>query len=500
MNKSTLAVIKQTLDSVPTGPTGRETSRFSSSTYRGQNMWYFGNDGTEFKFQYSGHESSLKAYRCCPPVTAIINKKAQAFVNGKTWILDKEGNEAQTIDATKLRKLLARPNALQTWRQFEAQAYIYSQVFGYSVLLPIKPVGYTRNIDAGMLWNIPPYMVDIEETKKLFYQDNANGIIKKVVINLNGLKTELNADEVYFIKDFSPSFDSPIIPESRIRPLEMPINNIIGSLESRNVLINYRGALGILTPEKDQFGIAPVDSDYKEILQGEFSRYGLSKRQWKFIISEAALKWQPMGVPTKDLMLFEEMEDDIMRVCDGLNFPFPLMSNTRNNNLGGSNTDPNHTLLYQGAILPEADNFYEQLNHFFGLEELGLRLDKDYKHISALQGDQVKEATARLILNQALKIQYENGLISKNQWLIALGDNDMGPEGDVKVTDTKNQNVPLASIIGVGGVQSVIQVLTDAGLSQEARAASLNILFNISPEDAARMSIAPEASQTQPTA
>ncbi len=42
------------------------------------------------------------------------------------------------------------------------------------------------------------------------------------------------------MKDFTPSFCSLVIPESRIKALQLPINNIIGAYESRNVLINYR--------------------------------------------------------------------------------------------------------------------------------------------------------------------------------------------------------------------------------------------------------------------
>lgn len=423
---SIVSLVKKTFD-YATPPTGMQISQYSSEDYRGNDFWFWGKDCKEYLFSYEGHDSSLKAYKKCPPLTAIINKKAQAYINGKTWILNSRGNEATNDTANKLRKLLAKPNPLQTWLQFEAQQYIYEQIFGYCILLPIKPVGFKDNIDATSIWNIAPFMVDIEETKKLFYQSDTNGIIKQIVLNYKGTKTFLQASDIYIFKDFTPSFDSLIIPESRICSLEMPINNIIGAYESRNVLINYRGALGILTPEVTPSG-ALINEEHKEQLQQDFMRYGLKNNQWKFIISTAALKWQQMGVPTKDLMLFEEIEDDIMRICDSYNYPSMLLSNAKGTTF--ANLNEAKKLLYQDAIIPEAESIYEQWNIFFGLSDMNLKMDKDFSHVAALQEDDLKRAQSRKARNEALLIEFYNNLITLNRWLELNGEDPLtGVEG-----------------------------------------------------------------------
>lgn len=448
--------------------------------------------GNFFYFTYSGHDSSLKAYVKCPPVNAIINRKAQAYINGKTWVLNTQGKESMTAEAKKLRALFKRPNPLQSWKQFEAQGYIYQQLFGYTIILPIKPAGFKENIDATALWNIPPFMVDIEETNKLFYQSDTKGIIKQIVLNYKGTRTPIDVSDIYIMKDFTPSFSSLVLPESRICALELPINNIIGAYESRNTLINYRGALGILTndPGTGQFGALPITEIEKESIQNDFKRYGLKQNQWQMIITSAAMKWQNMGYPTKDLMLFEEIEDDICRICDSYNYPYQLMSSAKGTTF--SNVKEAKQLLYQDAIMPEAESMYEQWNQFFNTEAYHIRLDKDFSHLPVLQEDEAQKMTARYTRDQAYTIEWEKGLITLNQWRIANGDDPI-PGGDLFINElAKDSSTPLAVTIGVGGVQGLIAVLTAQGMSEEAKRATVEIVFGIAPEDSARMVVESE--------
>lgn len=394
-------------------------------------------DGNGYNyFKYAGLSSSLKAYRKCPPITAIINRKAQAYINGKTVIMNKKGKEATGAIVDNLRKLLKKPNPIQSGKQFDAQGYIYQQLFGYSLVLSIKPFGFKNNIDSSSLWNIPPNMLDIEETNKLFYQTDQKGIIKQIVLTYKGERTTLNIDNIFIVKDFTPSFTSLIIPESRICSLEMPINNVIGAYESRNILINYRGALGMISgdPGGGQLGNIPLSPDDKKDLQRQFRRYGLRQQQMQFIITKAALKWQQMGYPTKDLMLFEEIESDTMAICDNYNYPYRLMASNTSNSLGGSDAKQFKGMLYHDAIIPESDSIAEQWNEFLGLEDMGFTLSKDFSHVPVLQEDKTDAGKARMYLNQALLIEWQNNLLTWNEWQEAIG-NDTKPGMDVYFTD-----------------------------------------------------------------
>lgn len=412
-------------------------------SYRGAqdgSQWFMEySGGSYFYFSYAGHASSLKAYQKCPPINAIINRKAQAYINGITYVLNSKGKEAQGEEAKKLRNLLQKPNPIQGWEEFEAQGYIYQQLFGFNLLFIVKPAGFKENIDATSMWNIPPSMIDIEETNKLFYQTDIKGIIKEVVLNYKGTRTVMKQEDLYIMKDFTPRFDSLVIPDSRICALEMPINNIIGTYESRNVLINHRGPGGIFShdPGSGQYGSLPITPEEKEQLQTDFKRYGLKSQQWQFILTTAAIKFQQTGISTKDLMFFEEIEDDIMRICDGYNYPYQLISSAKGTTF--SNVNEGKKLLYQDAIIPESTSIYRQWNKIFDTAKYNLRIDKDYSQIAVLQEDQLQSAQARKARNDALLIEWQNDLITRNRWLELNGEDPLTSDGDMYYTEWKKK-------------------------------------------------------------
>jgi hypothetical protein len=404
-------------------------------TYNRNMDFFMGSDGVEHKFTWKDHCSSLKAYTDCPPVTAIINRKAQAYINGKTWVMNTQGKEANTDAAKKIKRLLAKPNPLQSWKQFEAQQEIYTQLFGFSILFPIIPAGFDEYgpIEATSMWNLPPYMLSVEETNKLFYQTDMTGIVKNIKLTYKGNDTTLDAKNLYIFKDITPSFSSMIFPESRIRALSLPINNIIGAFESRNVLINYRGALGVLSHEQGsgQYASIPIGDEEKQQLQNDFRRYGMRDKQWKFIITSASLKWQQMGISTRELMLMEEVQESTKSICDAYGYPphlLGLIDPTFNNQNAAEKG------FYQNTIIPEAESAYEQWNNVFRTSELNLEIQKDFSHLPVLQDDMQSKSTARRVLDDALEKEFKNNLITQNRWLELIGE-DTRVDGNVYYSD-----------------------------------------------------------------
>lgn len=211
----------------------------------------------------------------------------------------------------------------------------------------------------------------------------------------------------------------------------MPINNIIGAYQSRNTLIKRRGALGIISSDtKDESGTVSLTSNEKDDLQKEFLKYGLMKDQYQVIISNAAIKWQQIGYPTRDLMLFEEIEDSTMRICDAYGYPYRLLSSEKTNSLGGSDLKEYKKLLYQDTIIPDAEMIADDLNLLFGLNDLPERIEIDYTHIAIMQEDKQKEAQARKTRNEALQIEFYNNLITLNRWLELNDEDTIGEDGN----------------------------------------------------------------------
>ena len=370
--------------------------------------------GDFFTYQYQDYNSAVDAYQRCPPLAAIINRKAQAFVNGKTFVLNTQDKEANGAEAQKMRNLLNNPNPLQSGMQFEAQGYIYEQLFGFNIILPIKPIGFTDNIDASSLWNIPAAWIDFQATQEIFKRSGGVGLTD-IAFSFNGIRTIIPVADLIIIRDFTPSFTTLTFPGSKLMAMAKPINNIIGAYDSRNTLMNYRGALGILSKENGtgQYEALAMPEGEKERLQADFRRYGLRSRQWHVIITEASLKWQQMGYPTKDLLLMEEVEESTRALCAGQNFPpFILgLADTTYNNMNAAEKG-----LYQNATIPDACNYYDQITTAFKLRERNLHIDKDFSHIPVLQDDKKTLADARKSMNDAMKIEWDNNLLTLDEW------------------------------------------------------------------------------------
>jgi hypothetical protein len=397
-------------------------------TYRsGMNdFWLFGAgpNNTDVLFSFGSLKDSIKAYECCPPVATIVNRKAEAHINGKVWLLNTQGKARDKVAAGevagRINKVLAQPNPLQDWMQFDAMVKVYVQLFGYCPILKIKPVGFDGSYIT-RLWIIPPFLLDIEENEEIFYRTDKP--IKKITLTYKGKTANLDPDDIFFIKDFTVSLSSYYLPQSRLKSLETPIGNIVGAFVSRKVLINRRGALGILSNAgKDSISQIPLDPKEKKKVQDELMNYGLRADQWQVIVTNAALQWQQMGYPTKDLMLFEEVDGSTQTICDGLGYIYRLLSSEKSNSLGGSDVKEFKAMLYTDFIIPEAVKIYEQYNRMFDTAKYSLRLEKDFSEVPALQKDAVQQANALFTRNKAFQIAFMMNACTINEWRTKNGD------------------------------------------------------------------------------
>lgn len=414
------------------------------SIYRGglfNGNFFFGGNGIDYRFSYTNTHSALRAYESCPPLTAVVNRKAQCYINGKTEILNSQGKDATDTNpiAKKLKKLLRRPNPIQTWKQFEAQQYIYIQLFGFCVTLPIIPAGYESQgpVAATSLWNIPSYMLSISEKKTLFYTaENLMDIVEYIRFDYKGDTVNLPLDNLFIFKDFTPSANSVIFPTSRVKALEMPISNITATYMSRHELINFAGAQGLLAPAgADSAGSIPLKEDEKRQLQEDVKRqYGIGRSQWRYIIAPTAMTWTAIGKPTKDLMLFEEVVDDIMRICDGYNYPSPLLNSEKGPNV--SNTAQYQAQIYTDGIIPESQDIYEQWGAYLHLDEYNLTINKNFNHIDVLQENKKEQGQALLYMNQSMMLLWAQDLITANQ-ILEANEMDKVAGWDVYLSDFK---------------------------------------------------------------
>lgn len=447
-----------------------------------------GGDGVGAFFSWGGPSSSLQAYEKCPPLQAVCNSRAMAFTNGKLSIVNSEGKASTTSQSKQVLKLLQNPNPLQTTAAFLAQIHIYIDLVGYAVVVPLRPVGFEM-YESPSLWVIPPTLTNIiNKGNHLNFQ---NGGIDAVQIGNTWVKPE----DVMIITDINPSVNTMVIPGAKIKSLELPINNIIGALESESTLIYHRGPSTIISSQISTALGAPVpilEAEKEAIHAGFHKMYGFAKGQTHTVITNAAVEVHKVGFNADELKLGETVKNNTVLICDTIGYPTPLLGifDPTYNNLETAGK-----ALYTKFTIPTAINIAQQISSYLLPESDQLLIS--YDHVPELQKDKQKEATARKTLIDSLKIEFDLDLITQNQMLVLLGLEPIGPEGDRRKSQIPPGNVPLAVTLGVGGVQALTAVLAEQGLSEEARQATLEVVFGLKPEDARRMSASARTQQSQ---
>jgi HK97 family phage portal protein len=424
----------------------------------------------------------------CPPIAGILGKKTQCFLTGQISVTNLSGKcKGKEVDNAKskyYRKILEQPNYIQTQAQFLAQIYAYTQLTGYCVVFGIRPYGFSEFTS---LWVLPSDAIDIKFKRTNFFE--SENPIEKITYRFNGANIPIPLDDIIIIKDNSvvtTQHSNYMLPNSRLKPIQKNINNIIIALNAQQKLLRTRGALGILSNTRDAAGISNIKPEEKELLQKEWANYGIRDGQSQIIITNAALNWQQISLPTKDLMLFEGVQNDVKMICDVMDYPYHLLpyasEGTTFNNVAESGK-----LVYQNTIIPEAKSIFEQINYLLGTEGDNLIINYTFDHLPFLQKNIKEEAEGNKAVNEVYETLWAQGLCTRNEWLTALGKPTIEVEEFNKIIfDLPKSSQPLAVTIGVGGTQALIQVLTSA-IPEDAKIGALEVLFGIEKTQAQKM-------------
>lgn len=417
---------------------------------------FFGTFGTSTAkwMEFRTTEDYITAWEKCPPLASMLISKAQADINGCVSFRYADTKEPVKVGyvgpAKKLKKLFARPNPLQTWRQFRSQQKIYQGLFGFCPVLMIRPAGFNDPTDVTAMWNLPPQYVKIHTTGKYLYAQSVADIIDRFEFVYNNSSSDLPVNDILLLKEQGVSLKNEIVPDSRLKVLSYPISNVAAVYEAANVLVTKRGALGILANrDKDQGGTVAMTPAQKKELQDDFQRYGLSKSQWQVIITNAQLEWQQMAMNPKELMLLEILMDSTRTISDVLGYPFELIGNVKG--VTFANKQQAKQMLYQDTIIPEAACDFELYNEFFNVAATGVEIYYGFEHVPVLQ-ENAKEKADALVANSTAAINmYNNGVIHKNRMREMLGEETVAgedtykePEEDVTTTEQQNSKNPPA--------------------------------------------------------
>jgi len=323
-------------------------------------------------------------YLTTPQLYAVIQRRGYLLASGQWKHYNKLGKE---IENSPYVQLLENPNPLMKGndliRQWNENKCIYGNNYEY-----VNRAFATA--DPSTLNNLPPAQMEMIISGKIYKQTKIDDIIL-------GYKLRTGIDiETFETKDINHTRvvngKNPVKGESPMIPLHMPISNIRAAYGFRNVIITKKGALGILSNNaKDSSGAIPLNETERLRLEREYQRaYGMGDTQSQVIMTNSSLNWQPMTYPTKDLMLFEEVDINFKTIID----QYGLNDNLFSKDKGATfeNMAEGLRQAYQSTIIPEAEELAMNRTTLFGLEKKGEFLELDYSHIPILQQNQKEKA------------------------------------------------------------------------------------------------------------
>ena len=119
-----------------------------------------------------------------------------------------------------------------------------------------------------------------------------------------------------------------------------------------------------------------------------------------------------MSYPTKDLLLFEELNANFRAIIDTYGLNANLFSSEKGATF--SNVRDSIKMVYTDTIIPEVQQMYDSMAHQFGLSDEGISIVADFSHIPSLQVDELAKAEGMNKRAEVVKKVIESGVILSN--------------------------------------------------------------------------------------
>lgn len=345
-------------------------------------------------------------YSTTPHLWAVIQRRGDLLASGQWKHYKLVNGEKVEVDNSEIVNTLENPNPLYKGNDYlrllNENKCVYGNVYTYQV----KPYSLSNPL---LLTILPSYDVRIKTFNKWFKQSNIEDIIQYYEIISSNEKLEVKDINHVWIQNSK----NPLQGESPLNNLYMPISNLRLGLRFRNTLMAKKGAIGILSNEsKDQAGHVAIPKDERLRIEQEFQKdYGIQEGKSSIIMASANLKWQSISFPTKDLMLFEEDENDFCQICDAYGMKRDLFASTQGATFENQKEALKQT--YQSTIIPEAEEIAMNHTSMFNLDGKTEWLELDYSHIPVLQENQVEKARVNKLLTESIKTLKDAGFEDK---------------------------------------------------------------------------------------
>jgi hypothetical protein len=187
------------------------------------------------------------------------------------------------------------------------------------------------------------------------------------------------------------------------------------------------------------------------------------------MVTDVPLRYTPFVFPTRELMLFEEIEDDFNTICDRCGIArelFDAQTTFANKKMAETST-------YINTIAPAWKDFFEVLNKTLNTSAEKIRIDPVFTHVEALQRNEYEKNQAEQLKSTVLLQELDRNIIDINEYRQQMG---YAAKPEAEEVDAPASTKEQAALRGsVGGVQGILAVQASVSNGTTSRDAALSI-------------------------
>lgn len=385
----------------------------------------------------------LSVYQMCSPLQEVLLKKAEMLSNGELR-LRKKSDKKKFINKHWSLDLLKNPNPLQSQREFIYEWSLYNDIYSNNFIYANRPFPTSA---PKTLINLPSGCMQINKTGKWLDQVELSGMIESYELRNFGMVVSrlFTTDEV---KHTNNGISKDVFKsDSKMIGLQMPISNIIAAYKTRNNLITENAGITIISADsKDSMGSIKLGDEERKRVDKDFREtHGLRDDQMHKIITSSPLKITPLIFPVRDMMLFEEIEDDLQQICGTYGVDRDVLPSSKGATF--ENKKAGEISTYTGVIQTTANSFCNFLDMILLSGENDIEFFMDYSHLYCMQEDQLNAGKTTFYEAQAMQILFNMGIVDA-QAFADYCEVDFTGDGIIKTgvappTDpTKEDNTP----------------------------------------------------------
>jgi len=380
-----------------------------SQIYRTPIFLAFGSSSVDFKKIYTSSQDNdllIDYFNNVAEVAAPVLKYADGAAQVTLTTKNKE-----------VLTLLNSPNYYQGFNEFFSLLVLHKRLFGNAIVDAFTPKqlnesGRIEKKPSDLFLLSPQYTgIKTKEGKHDFRDD----IIELYLFDSkeeNIKPLEIVPESILHLKEVNPNFKNNqyLFGEARYAGNYRNIESIIEGYGAK-VSLYKDGPQFILTGKSQGEFASMATTEDIEVVQNRMKKYGIGDGKYRNFITDVPLDVKNASLNVAQLQILQNNQSDFQRLCDAQGIDAKVFSETTT----FTNKESALKEFYNNAFRSEIDAIVNDLQTYFqrwwpGLDDL----KPNYSQISEIVQANNEES-------ERLRIDSEKGLITRNEYLFAIG-------------------------------------------------------------------------------